>query len=186
MAARIVVESQNRPIENAQVLVLLPKETWKSYQTDKEGVITPNLHSETVPFTVFAAAEGYEGTVKEGWIPADGDAKIELKAYPGGGSCIFSERSGGIPGLAGELQADLNPGAGGTQTPIEVQTNNLAINGKNPVDTFIDFGQVIEVSDSDDVTLSVSIRTIVGKSVLLDYWSEHPESSGAEVAGAIN
>ena len=169
----IIVESHNQRVPDINVLALFPNQTWKYLQTNERGVATPRLHNKTLPMTVFAAAEGYKGVVKEDWVPTDGDLKLEVKELPSGGSCIFPELDGRIPGLSGRLQATLNPGAGGNDTPIQVNTTNLAVNGKNPPITYVDFGQVIDLTDSDGVTLSVSIRTIVGKSVLLDWWREH-------------
>lgn len=182
MAATIFVESQNKPLAKVNVLALLPNETYKSLQTDKNGEATPNLYDESLPITVFAAADGYEGVVKEKWIPAQGELKIELKAYPGGGSCIIDDASyqnGYIPGLSGSFTAFLNPRAGVQDSPIEVHTRNLAVNCKNPPDTFIRLGQDVELSDSDGVTVNMAIRAIVGKSVLFDWYPETPVYKGS-------
>lgn len=165
--ATIIVESNNQRVPAVNVVALFPDETWELLQTDQNGKVTLKLDDEALSMKVFAAAEGYEGVVKEGWVPADGELKLEMKEFPGGGSCIFNNEWGHIPGLSGTLFAQTNG------DKIQINTQNIAVDGKNPPSTLVDFGQVLNLTHHDGVTMSVSIREIVGKSVLLDWWPEH-------------
>ena len=54
--------------------------------------------------TVFAAAEGCAAYVEWDWIPSERPLAIELAALPDGGSVVFAEATGQIPGLMGPPQ----------------------------------------------------------------------------------
>ena len=53
--------------------------------------------------TVFGAAPGYAACLVREWLPTDGALALELSPRPRGGSVIFPEATGHLPGLKGRL-----------------------------------------------------------------------------------
>lgn len=189
---KIVVRCGNRPVPNAEVLLPTPDEIGELYQTDSSGkVILKRDESRSLSEAMlriadsfnsrreaFVAAYGYQAFRQSGPIEIYGDRDLIIELKPiessGGGSCIFRERSGTIPGLTGKLIVDRYG------DKIDVITEGLAINGKNPPSTQIKYGETITITDIDRKTVSAAIRSIIGKSVLLDWWWNEDQSSRSE------
>ena len=77
--------------------------------------------------TVFAAATGYTAGLETEWVPADRALVASLGSLPSGGSVIFPEGSGELPGLTGRL----NP----VRDPLDrmfLYTTNISINDGKP------------------------------------------------------
>ena len=53
--------------------------------------------------TVFAAAPGFAAHVTRDWVPSRGALAVEIETLSEGGSVIFSEATGHLPGLKGRL-----------------------------------------------------------------------------------
>ena len=56
-----------------------------------------------LPMTVFVAAPGYAAHLEQAWRPDRGALAVVLDPRPDGGSVIFPEATGNLPGLAGAL-----------------------------------------------------------------------------------
>lgn len=145
--------------------------TWELLQISEVEGATEELYDGTLPMTVFVAADGCEAYHKEGWIPEQGDLDVKLKELPGGGSCIFHEEWGHIPGLSGTLFVQTNGNR------IQINTRNISVDGKTPISTIIEHGQTVVLTDINGVTLLASIRAIVGQSVLLTWWPKQQKST---------
>ncbi|MCY4158750.1 MAG: hypothetical protein OXE92_06615 [Bacteroidetes bacterium] len=84
-------------------MVLFSNKTWKRTTTDEAGEAEFDLHSTHLPMTVFAAAPGYGAGMVDEWIPRQGGVLMELTPTETGGSVIFPDSNGRIPGLYGQL-----------------------------------------------------------------------------------
>ena len=77
--------------------------------------------------TVFAAASGYAGRLEREWVPTEGTLDLEMVPLSEGGSVIFPDRTGYIPGLTGRL----NP-IRDSQDRTYIYASNIAVNGGKP------------------------------------------------------
>ena len=125
--AVVTVWSVGQPLPGADLLVLFPNKTWWREITDEDGEATFDLHTTHLPMTVFAAAPGHAAFLELEWIPSRGALAIELEALREGGSVIFSEATGGLPGLKGRL----NP-IRDTHNRTYLYASNIAINEGEP------------------------------------------------------
>ena len=100
-----------------------PNRTWVKARTDDGGEARVQLYATHLPMTVFAARDGLEATVLYNWRPAERALALDLPALPGGGSAIFSEAVGELPGIEGTL----NP-IRDTLDRTYLYASNIAIN----------------------------------------------------------
>lgn len=163
----VTVRCAGELLEGATVLALFPNKTWKRAETDAQGEAVLDLHSAELPMTVFVASEGCAGYVERGWVPAQRALAVELEAVPGGGSVVFAESTGNLPGLAGRL----NP-IRDTHDRTYMYADNIAINdGQQQPVTFAPGTEVLRLEDSDGQVLMVTVAAIEGRSSVLDYRS---------------
>ena len=162
--AVITVWSAGRPLPGAELLVLLPNKTWWREITDEDGEATVDLHTTHLPMTVFAAAAGYTAFIEREWIPSRGALAVELEALREGGSVIFSEATGGLPGLKGRL----NP-IRDTHNRTYLYASNIAINEGEPQPVNFVPGEDLRLTDADGSELMARIVDIVGRSALVEY-----------------
>ncbi len=161
----ITVRRDGRPLADADVLALFPNKTWKRTPTDRHGEARLELHSVHLPMTVFAAAAGCVAYVERAWIPAERALAIELAPMPGGGSVVFSEATGHIPGLIGRLNPILD-----TNNRTYLYASNIAINGgrQQPV-SFVPAEEDLHLMDANGDAMLVRVAAIAGRSSLLEY-----------------
>ena len=161
----ITVRREGRPLADADVLALFPNKTWKRESTDTHGEARLELHSVHLPMTVFVAAERCAAYVEREWIPAERALAIELAALPGGGSVVFAEATGHIPGLMGRLNPILD-----TSNRTYLYASNIAINGgrQQPV-SFVPGKENLRLTDANGNDLLVRVAAITGRSSILEY-----------------
>ena len=160
----ISVRSSGEPLRDADVLVLFPNKTWRHAVTDGNGEARVDLHSIHLPMVVFAAAGGHAAGLERDWIPAERPLAVELTSLPGGGSVIYREATGRIPGLWGRL----NP-IRDAHDRTYLYASNISINrGRQQPVHFIP-GEDLLLTDSNGRETSVRIVAIVGRAALLDY-----------------
>ena len=164
--AAIKVHSNGMPLHEVDVLTLFPNKTWKRASTNESGEARLNLHSTHLPMTVFAAVVGYAAHIEREWVPAQGNLDIEMHPISEGGSVIFPNRTGYIPGLAGRL----NP-IRDSQDRTYLYASNIAINGGKPQAVHFILGEELQLTDDDGTETLVRIVDIVGQSVLVEYRS---------------
>ena len=161
----VTVRSGGSPLAGADVLALFPNNTWKRNRTDAEGEARLDLHSVHLPMTVFVAREGCAAHVERGWLPMERGLAVELDPKPEGGSVVFPESTGHVPGLAGRLNPILD-----TSYRTYLYASNIAINGgqQQPV-SFIPGDEDLHLMDANGKALLVRVVAIAGRSSVLDY-----------------
>ena len=162
--AVITVRSVGQPLPGADLVTLFPNKTWKRAITDEAGEAPVDLHTTHLPMTVFAAAPGYAAHLEREWIPSRGALTIEVKALQEGGSVIFSEATGDLPGLKGRL----NP-IRDTHDRTYLYASNIAINEGEQQPVYFIPGEDLRLTDAEGTELLVRIVDIVGRSALVEY-----------------
>ena len=160
----ITVRSGGQPLLGADLLALFPNKTWKRATTDEAGEAPVDLHTTHLPMRVFAAAPGCAAHLEREWVPSRRALTIELEALQEGGSVIFPEATGILPGLKGRL----NP-IRDAHDRTYLYASNIAINeGEQQPVHFIP-GEDLRLTDAEGTTLLVRIVDIAGRSTLVDY-----------------
>ena len=152
------------PVAEVELLVLFPDRTWRRAITDEDGMAHMELHSTHLPMTVFAARAGFCACIGTGWIPDDGSLVLELSALPGGGSVIFYETVGEVPGLAGWINPIRDP-----LDRIFLYTFNIAVNGAKPQPVEFNLGDDLRLADASGTERNVRIVEIEGRCALVEY-----------------
>ena len=160
----ITVRHDGRPLAGADVLVLFPNKTWKHAVTDENGEAAVSLHSTHLPMTVFVSAKGFAACVERDWVPAKNPLAVELNSLSEGGSIIFTESTGEIPGLAGRLNPILD-----TRDRTYLYASNVAIEGGKQQPVHFILGQELLLTDADGCEKAVRIVEILGRSSILEY-----------------
>ena len=170
--AGILAHYGGNPLPGVELLVLFPNKTWKRATTDENGEAQFDLHTNHYPMTVYAAAPGFAVHLEHDWVPAHGGLDIKMQSLPEGGSVIFPQATGNIPGLSGYL----NP-IRDTSDRTYLYASNIAINeGQQQPVTFVP-GEDLRLTDADGKEMLVRIVSIIGSSALLEY---RPYSKGVE------
>ena len=162
----ITVRCAGQPLVEADVLALFPNKTWKRATTDENGEARISLHSTHLPMTVFAAARGFTAGLELDWVPAQRTLELDLHDLPGGGSVIFTERTGHIPSLTGRLNSIRDD-----QDRTYLYASNIAIDGGKPQAVHFILGEDLRLTDADGREAVVRILDIVGQSALVEYRS---------------
>ena len=162
--AVISVRSGGKPLEGTDLLLLFPNKTWTRGPTDSQGEAAMDLHTTQLPMTVYAAAPGHAAHLERDWIPADRALALNLEALPQGGSVIFPEATGQVPGLKGRL----NP-VRDSHDRTYLHASNIAINEGEPQPVHFIPGEALQLTDADGSDLRVRIINIVGRSALVEY-----------------
>ena len=161
----ITVRRDGLLLADADVLALFPNNMWKRASTDANGEALLELHSVHLPMTVYVAADGCAAHVEGGWIPSERALAVKLVALPGGGSVVFPEGTGHIPGLAGRLNPILD-----TSFRTYLYASNIAINdGQQQPVRFVPGEEELRLTDADGRELLVRIVAITGRSSILEY-----------------
>ena len=160
----ILIHHSDSPLSGVELLVLFPNKTWKSATTDENGKAQVDLHSTHLPMTVFAAGPGLAAHLENDWVPVKRGLALEMQRLPDGGSVIFPEGTGNIPGLSGYL----NP-IRDTRDRTFLYASNIAINEGQPQPVHFILGEDLRLTGTNGRDLSVRIVAIVGKSALLEY-----------------
>ena len=166
----ITVRDLGSPVAGVDVVVLFPNKTWRASVTDENGEATVSLHSLHLPMVVFAAAKGFAAHLERDWIPAEMSLALELETLPEGGSVIFTESTGRIPGLAGRL----NP-IRDTHDRTYLYASNIAIEEGKQQPVHFTPGEYLVLTDANGQEKRVRIVEIFGRSSLLEYHG-YPES----------
>ncbi len=169
--AVVSVRAGGQPLAGTDLLLLFPNKTWIRASTDKQGEAAVDLHTTQLPMTVFAAAPGHAAHLEQDWTPRERALAVDLVALPKGGSVIFAEATGTLPGLKGRLNPIRDP-----HDRTYLYASNIAIDeGKQQPVHFIP-GEELKLTDVEGVTLRVRIVDIVGRSALVEYSDAQQES----------
>ena len=162
--AVVTVWSAGRPVSGAGVLALFPNRTWKRADTDANGEATVDLHSSHLPMTVFVAAEGRGASIEREWAPREGALAVEVQPLEKGGSVIFPEGTGHLPGLRGRLNPIRDAG-----DRTYLYASNISINEGRQQPVHFSPGEEMRLTDADGNELRVRVVEIVGRSALVEY-----------------
>ncbi len=165
----VTVSAGESPLPGAEVLALFPNRTWKHAVADERGKAVLELYATELPMTVFCAAPGHAARLVRKWLPAAGSLAIELVPLPGGGSAIFPEETGHLPGLRGLL----NPKRDSLDRTC-LYASNIAIGQGRPQPVFFVPGEELPLTDSAGKALLVRIVEIVGRTALVEYRNPEP------------
>ena len=163
-AAVVSVHSRSQPQAGVEVAALFPNKTWQRATTDSRGEASLDLYATHLPMTVFAAAPGLRAGLIERWVPADGALGIELDRLDDGGSVIFSEATGRVPGLSGTLSPVLD-----TMGRTQVHAADIAVNEGQQQPVGFAYGEPLDMVDADGNRFEVAVVDIVGRRALLQY-----------------
>ena len=164
----ISVRSDGRSLPGADLLLLFPNRTWKRATTDEQGEAAVDLHTTQLPMTVFASAPGHAAHLARDWTPSERALAIDLTVLPEGGSVIFPEATGHIPGLKGRL----NP-IRDTHDRMYLYASNIAIDEGKQQPVYFTPGEELQLTDAEGTELRVRIVDIVGRSALIEYFDAH-------------
>ena len=163
--AVVSVRSAGRSLPGTDLLLLFPNRTWKRATTDDQGEAAVDLHTTQLPMTVFASAPEHAATLVRDWIPSERALAINLEALPTGGSIIFPEESGHVPGLKGRLNPKRD-----VHDRTYLYASNIAINkGQRQPVHFIP-GEELQLIDAEGKELRIRIINILGRSALVEYY----------------
>ena len=165
----ITVHSEGQPLSGVDVLALFPNKTWQLATTDHAGETALDLYTTHLPMTVFAAAPGYGGGLQRNWLPSRGGLLIELNSLPAGGSVIFPQATGHLPGLRGRLNSIRD-----TSDRTYLYADNIAIEEGRQQPVHFRLGRPMKLTDAFGFELSVTIIDIIGTSALVEYRSFKP------------
>ena len=158
----ILVSTAGRPLAGATVVVLYPNKTWMEGKTDTFGRVEFGFHSD-LPITVFCATPGHAAHVERNWGPTGG-LSIQLEELPAGGSTVFTEGTGRLPGLAGRLNPILD-----SLDRMYLYSTNVAIDEGRQQPVYFKLNQPLRLTDVNGVEWMVRFIEMIGNSALLEY-----------------
>ena len=162
--AEIVVSAEGKPVPGVHLLALFPNGAQRPATTDAGGLASIQLHTTHLPMTVFAAAPGHAAFVGKGWTPSQGALAVELQPLKNGGSQIFTEGEGQLPGLSGRLSPKRD-----THDRTYLHAPSIAINkGQEQPVPFLP-GEPLRLTDAQGHELTARIIDITGPAALLEY-----------------
>ena len=159
-----VVWSDGLPMSGVDVLILYPNNSWKRATTDENGEAAFDLHTTTLPMTVFAAVPGRAGFVVRDWVPDQSRLVIELCELPGGGAKIIVDETDSLPGLRGRL----HPIRDNLGRP-DLYASKIAINQGQRQPVHFTFDEDLRLTDDDGNELWARIVAIEGRTALVEY-----------------
>ena len=164
--AVVSVRSGGRALPGADLLLLFPNRTWRRAATDEDGEAALDLHTSTLPTTVFIAAQGHSAHLEREWIPGRGTLVAALEKLPGGGSIIFPEGSGALPGLGGRLNPVRDP-----HDRTYLYAANVVVNRGEPQPVHFLPGEDLRLTDADGNERWARILAVTGRAALVEYRS---------------
>ena len=165
----VTVHSEGEPLPGVEVLALFPNKTWQRATTDEAGEAALDLYTTHLPMTVYSAAPGYAGGLKQEWLPSRGGLLMEMNPLTAGGSVIFPQGTGHLPGLRGRL----NP-IRDTSDRTYLYADNIAIEDGRQQPVSFRLGKPMKLTDAFGSELSVTVIDIIGRSALVEYRSYKP------------
>ena len=163
----VIVSCEGEPVAEADVLVLFPNGTRRGATTDAKGVARLDLYTDDLPMTVFVAGPSLSAHVSTSWIPASGALSVELASLIDGGSAIFEDQTGYLPGIEGRLNPILD-----NLDRAYLYTTNVAVNGGQQQPVHFTVGdEVLNLVDAHGNERDLRIVAMRGQSSLLEYHS---------------
>ena len=162
----LTVRSDGQPVADADILLIFPDGTYRRAATNVEGAAVADLHSTHLPMTVFAAAPGFAASVVREWTPNRNALSLDLAlaVLHGGGSVVFPDGAGEVPGL----RARLNPVRDAhDRTSLYVSGATINKGVEQPV--HFAPGEELLLTDSVGTALLIRIPEVLAKAAILQY-----------------
>ena len=160
----VSVIGRGKPVKGADLLALFPRKSWARDTTEADGVGVLDLPTSKLPMTVFFAAKGYAAKAIREWVPAEQPLSVKLDPLTGGGSVIFTESEGEIPGLKGTLAVELD-----NFGRLRMYAGNMTIDGAMVHPVPISLGKSYVLEDFRGTVVHIKVLEIIGKVVLVEY-----------------
>ncbi len=164
IAARIAIrrDGTDEPLRDVHVLLVYPNKTCREGRTDPFGHADFELYAK-LPMTVMAAAPGFAACVVSGYRPG-APLRLRMKPTPNGGSAIFANRTGELPGIRGRLNPILD-----SLDRTYLYADNIAVNDGLPQPVHCRLHEPVRLTDSMGAAATVWFREMVGSSCVFDY-----------------
>lgn len=160
----VLVLYNGQPVQTAHVQLFFPNNTWKTSFTNLKGEATFDLYTTELPMTVWVAHEAFKPIVRKDWVPSTTPLTIELDSLPSGGSIVFEDPSGAIPGLLGRI----NP-IHDNQGRSYIYTKNIAVNDGMQRPHHFKYGEELKMTDSGGNSMEVRILDIRGGCSIIEF-----------------
>lgn len=179
IAGEVSVYTAGDPLAGVSVVVHYPDGTRMAEETDTFGRARFDFHSE-LPITAFCAARGYTLHVERAWRPPEPLA-VDLQELTGGGSAVFTEGTGHLPGLAGRLNPILDK-----LERTYLYTTNVAIDKGKPQPVHFKLNQPLLLTDVNGFEWTVRFVDMIGKSSLVEYRPPGDTGSLPPIPGSVS
>ena len=164
LRVEVTVTAGGRPLPAAEVLALFPNGSSKQAVADEHGGRSVNLYTTHLPMTVFCAARGQAARLVRQWLPDSGGLALDLDRRPGGGSAVFPDGSGALPGVSGRLTITRDE-----QDRCHLGAWNLTVDqGRLQPVRFVP-GRELRLTDPDGRAIFVRLVGMEGRSALVEY-----------------
>ena len=173
IAGEVLVTADGQPLAGARVVAHYPNKTWMEATTDTFGRAAFGFH-EDLPITVHCAAPGHAGHVERGWRPP-APLCIGLRTLQEGGSAIFTEGTGHLPGLKGRLNPILD-----NLDRTYLYATNVAIEQGRQQPVQFKLNHPLRLTDVHGFEWTVRFIDMFGKSSLLEYQPPPPPPAPPE------
>ncbi len=161
------------PLQDVNVLILYPNNTYLEAQTDTRGRVEFVVHSK-LPMMVFCAADGYMAHVERGYIPGR-QLEISMRPLQEGGSQIITNHSGHLPGIQTRLYPTID-----AYGRAYLYADSAMINeGQSPPVRF-ELNEPVRLRDVHGTRITVWFREMLGDSCIFDYSCEANEDEVTE------
>ena len=167
IAGEVLVTADGQPLAGARVVAHYPNKTWMEATTDSFGRAEFGFYAD-LPITVYCGAPGHGGHVEPAWRPP-APLSVDLRSLPDGGSAVFTERTGHLPGLKGRLNPILD-----TLDRTYLYATNIAIENGRQQPVHFKLNQALRLTDVHGCEWTVRFIDLFGNSALLEYQPPPP------------
>ena len=164
IATRVAVRHHDtgKPLQGIHVLLIYPNKTYREERTDAFGNADFELHTR-LPMTVLCAGPGFMAWVASDQEP-NGTLDVRMRPTPNGGSLIFANRSGHLPGIQGRLNPKLD-----NLDRIYLYADNIAVNDGLQQPVRFNLNEPVRLTDSMGASATLWFREMLGSSCIFDY-----------------
>lgn len=160
----VTVHSNGEPLAGVTVFALFPNATWQQSVSDEAGEAVLDLYTTHLPMTVYIAAEGSAAGLRREWLPTQGGLLVELAPLENGGSSIFPNSQGQLPGLRGRLNPKRD-----TSDRAYLYADNIAVDEGRQQPVHFRLGKPVRLTDAFGFEMWATFTDFTGRCVLVEY-----------------